>query len=76
MGGGGGGGGFEQNNLVSLRPNYFIFIGYLKTGGGMDGGFEQNNLVSLRPNYSFSFQPPLDLPLPCFTAKVKKNLEI
>ena len=24
----------EINNLVSLRPNYFIFIGYLKTGGG------------------------------------------
>ena len=20
--------------MVSLRPNYFIFIGYLKTGGG------------------------------------------
>ena len=25
-------------NLVSLRPNYFIFIGYLKTGGGGGGG--------------------------------------
>ena len=24
-------------NLVSLRPNYFIFIGYLKTGGGGGG---------------------------------------
>ena len=22
------------SNLVSLRPNYLIFIGYLKTGGG------------------------------------------
>ena len=22
------------NNLVSLRPNYFIFMEYLKTGGG------------------------------------------
>ena len=21
------------NNLVSLRPNYYIFIGHLKTGG-------------------------------------------
>ena len=24
---------WKWNNLVSLRPNYFIFIGYLKTGG-------------------------------------------
>ena len=24
----------KWNNLVSLRPNYFIFIGYLKTGWG------------------------------------------
>ena len=23
----------ENENLVSLRPNYFIFIGYLKMGG-------------------------------------------
>ena len=42
----GGGGGFvwlilshffnipwKWNNLVSLRPNYFIFVGYFKTGG-------------------------------------------
>ena len=49
-GGGGGGGGLrcwfyliflkytmKLNNLVSLRPNYFIFIGYLKTGGGEGG---------------------------------------
>ena len=28
------------NNLVSLRPNYFIFIGYLKTGGGVVGSSE------------------------------------
>ena len=25
---------WKWNNLVSLRPNYVIFIGYLKTGGG------------------------------------------
>ena len=24
---------WKWNNLVSLRPNYFIFIGYFKTGG-------------------------------------------
>ena len=24
---------WKWNHLVSLRPNYFIFIGYLKTGG-------------------------------------------
>ena len=24
--------------MVSLRPNYFLFIGYLKTGGGEGGG--------------------------------------
>ena len=29
------------NNLVSLRPNYFISIGYLKTGGGGGGGRER-----------------------------------
>ena len=29
---------WKWNNLVSLRPNYFIFIGYLKTGGGGRGG--------------------------------------
>ena len=23
---------------ISLRPNYFIFIGYLKKGGGQGGG--------------------------------------
>ena len=28
----------NENNLVSLRPNYFIFIGYLKPGGGGGGG--------------------------------------
>ena len=30
---------WQLNNLVSLRPNYFIFIGYLKTGVGV-GGFK------------------------------------
>ena len=29
---------WKWNNLVSLRPNYSIFIGYLKTGGGGGGG--------------------------------------
>ena len=31
---------WNWNNLVSLRPNYFIFIGFLKTGarGGGGGG--------------------------------------
>ena len=28
----------KSNNLVSLRPNYFIFIGYLKMRGGGGGG--------------------------------------
>ena len=41
---------WKWNNLVSLRPNYFIFIGYLKTEGG-EGG------LSKPP------EPPLDLPL-------------
>ena len=34
-------------NLVSLRPNYFIFIGYLKTGGG--GGGEGVQAITLNP---------------------------
>ena len=29
---------WKWNNLVSLRSNYFIFIGYLKMGGGGGGG--------------------------------------
>ena len=29
---------FFLNIPVSLRPNYFIFIGYLKTRGGGGGG--------------------------------------
>ena len=28
---------WKWNNLVSLRPNHFIFIGYLKMGGGWEG---------------------------------------
>ena len=28
---------WKWDNLVSLRPNYFIYIGYLKTGGGGEG---------------------------------------
>ena len=34
---------WKWNNLVSLRPNYFIFIGYLKTGGRE--GFQANPLI-------------------------------
>ena len=32
----------NEKNLASLTPNYFIFIGYLKTGGG--GGVQANPL--------------------------------
>ena len=35
---------------ISVRPNYFIFIGYLKTGGGEGGSNEP-------------LEPPLDTPL-------------
>ena len=33
---------WKWNNLVSLKPNYFIFIRYLKMGGGggREGGFK------------------------------------
>ena len=31
---------WKGNNLVSLRPNYFIFIGYLQTWG-RGWGFER-----------------------------------
>ena len=41
---------WKWNNLVSLRPNYIIFIGYLKTGGSCGGS-------------SKASQPPLDPPL-------------
>ena len=30
----------KMNNLVSLRPNYFIVTGYLKTVGGKEGSSE------------------------------------
>ena len=41
--------------MVSLRPNYFIFIGYLKTGGGgKEGGSSEKRGSS---------EHPLDLPL-------------
>ena len=36
--------------MVSLRPKYFIFIGYFKNGGGGGGGGEPP-------------EPPLDPPL-------------
>ena len=35
----------EMNNLVSLRPNYFICVGYLKTGTGV--GVQANPLIPL-----------------------------
>ena len=38
---------WNWNNLVSLRPNYFIFIGYLKTGGGAWRGFKWTSLNPL-----------------------------
>ena len=41
---------WKWNNLVSLRSDYFIFIGYLKTGGREGGSSEP-------------LEPPLDLPL-------------
>ena len=41
---------WKWNNLVSLRPNYFIFMGYLRTGGGSGGSSEPP-------------EPPLDPPL-------------
>ena len=28
---------WKCNNLVSMRPNYFIFMGYLKTSSGEGG---------------------------------------
>ena len=40
---------WKWNNLVSLRPNYFIFMGYLKTGAGRG--------VQAKP----SLDPPLNL---------------
>ena len=47
---------WKWNNLVSLRPNYFIFIGYLKTGvcGGGGGwrGFKRTHWTPSGPtNY-------------------------
>ena len=48
--------GVLYGDFVSLRPNYFIFIGYLKKRGG-EG-------VSLE-----SPEPPLDPPLRCVPVK-------
>ena len=39
---------WKWNNLVSLRLNYFIFIGYLKTGEG-DGGSSEPLESALDP---------------------------
>ena len=38
---------WKRNNLVSLRPNYFIFIGYLKTGGEERGSSESGTATEL-----------------------------
>ena len=48
---------WKWNNLVSLRPNYFIFIGYLKTGrrGGRSSEPPETTLDPPLPSiYSFS----------------------
>ena len=42
----------KRNNLVSLRPNHFIFTGYLKTEGRVGGGAIERS------------EPPLNPPLP------------
>ena len=47
----------NEINLVSLRPNYFIFKGYLKTGG-------QGGCSSEPP------EPPLDPPLHCILSRL------
>ena len=38
--------------MVSLRQNYFIFIGYLKTGAGK--GFEQTPDPPMDPQFNFA----------------------
>ena len=46
----------KWNNLVSMRPNYFLFIGYLKTGG-REGGPPEPPLdppLSLKANYTLA----------------------
>ena len=48
---------WKWNNLVSLRPNYFIFIGYLEMGGGGGGA---GSGVRVNP------WTPLNLPLSVF----------
>ena len=62
----------KLNNLVSLRPNYFIFIGYLKMGDKEGGSSEPP-------------EPPLDPPLhynlltvqcPFITAACKSQVSI
>ena len=39
---------YKWNNLASLRPNYFIFIGYLKSGGGWGEGVEPSGSATAR----------------------------
>ena len=46
---------WKRNNLVSLRPNYFIFIGHLKIGGVGGGGGRGFERIT---------ETPLDRPLP------------
>ena len=49
-----------MNNLVSLRPDYFIFIAYLKTGG-REGGLNEppepplNLLLNFMKNTNLHF---------------------
>ena len=47
--------------MISVRPNYFIFIGYLKTGGGGGGGGGGGEEVGS----SDPPEPPLDPLLYC-----------
>ena len=51
----------KMKKLVSLRPNYFIFIGYLKTRRGERGSREPP-------------ESPLDPPLNCTMAHLLKSL--
>ena len=49
---------WKRNNLVSLRPNYLIFIGHLKMGGGGEGeGVRGNPWNSSGSATAWSFKP-------------------
>ena len=53
----------KRNNLISLRPNYFIFIAYLKTGAGR--GFKQTPWTPLDPPLVYTTLPKVCLKV-CF----------